>query len=155
METTQQPERKDPIGSLVIKHLLTFEIILILNIILASFIKSKEPTLGEILMILSFVVLVLLYVLKAVKDKGSGNGIAKFGQRLGYFALGITVMGIYFKIMHWQGTNYIILSGTLLLAIGIIMASLASIKTWNQKLTFLVVRGMLAIIIASVLLQTI
>ena len=106
-------------------------------------------------MLLSFAVLILLYFLMTFKERGQGNGIARFGQKLGYFSLGVTVLGIYFKIMHWPMTSYLILGGTLFLALAMIMAALASIKSWNQKVTLIIVRGMLAIITASVLLQTI
>lgn len=146
-------QTKDPIGNLLINHLPKFEIVLILNVILGAFLKDKEPTLGELLMSLSFAVLILLYLLMAFRDRGVGNAVSRFSQKLDYFGMGVTVLGIFFKLNDWTGANYILLSGMILLAVSVILVSIASIKNWSPKLNIFLIRSMIAIVTASLVLQ--
>lgn len=69
-------------------------------------------TLGVAILVLGYLPMILTHKLK---ESNKGDSIMHI---LGFVGLGITSLGVHFKIMHWPGAHVMLVSGMAILAFG-------------------------------------
>ena len=69
-------------------------------------------TVGVAILVLGYLPMILTHKLKESGKKDA------FMHILGFVGLGITAIGVHFKIMHWPGAHVLLVSGMAILAFG-------------------------------------
>lgn len=125
MNKTYQNEQLSKIGNLISSKLNMYEAILFIIFLAGLFLKIATDWNVSILIILSLNTLAVLYFFSAfsVSDDKNDGRIEIFIKKLVSISSSIAIMGILFRLQHWQGYFNMIIVGcaTLIILLPIIL----------------------------------
>ena len=132
-----------PIVTLINKHLLKVEILLVIIVITGYVIKLLSIDYGSVIFNIGFILLPILYFLAGFTFIDTSKLLLVIASRVIFISYSVLLVGLYFNFNAYPGAEDMINIGSISLLVALVLYVISSIKNWQQKDMVILLRSLI------------